>query len=164
MTEMNSFLFPCVVFYAVFLTFILCYLLFDSFNQKKITEEKNFTPSDIWENISTCSICLDKFCEKNKPLLLNCAHTYCAQCLSQLLGKTNKTIECPMCREKTRLPLKGLSVNYHLKSIIDLNSQQKNDNLNFQDLVSCDALRRQHEPQRMEKFQFWINNFLIRFR
>ena len=42
-----------------------------------------------------CSICKKVF---NNPVLIDCDHTFCYECIKQTLKKTNN--ECPICHEK----------------------------------------------------------------
>ncbi|XP_042861019.1 uncharacterized protein LOC122246414 isoform X2 [Penaeus japonicus] len=51
--------------------------------------------------LPACSVCLDEFCEKRPPKYLSCHHTFCEDCIHQLLrgGK----VECPLCRKVTRV-------------------------------------------------------------
>ncbi|XP_069940436.1 E3 ubiquitin-protein ligase trim-21 isoform X3 [Cherax quadricarinatus] len=51
--------------------------------------------------LPTCSVCLDEFCEKRLPKYLTCHHTFCDECIHQLL-KFGK-IECPLCRKITQV-------------------------------------------------------------
>ena len=42
-----------------------------------------------------CSICKKVF---NNPVLIDCAHTFCYECIKQKLKQNNN--ECPICHEK----------------------------------------------------------------
>ena len=57
-----------------------------------------------------CAICNDQL---KKPKYLQCHHSYCEECLQQLAkiptGRRQRDIVCPLCREKTRVPRKGVA-------------------------------------------------------
>lgn len=43
-----------------------------------------------------CSVCLEEF---KKPKLLRCYHSFCEECVKELLKKAeDKVIKCPQCR------------------------------------------------------------------
>lgn len=51
--------------------------------------------------LPTCSVCLDEFSEKRPPKYLECHHTFCEECIHQLLNVGK--IECPLCRKTTHV-------------------------------------------------------------
>ncbi|XP_078661260.1 tripartite motif-containing protein 2-like, partial [Branchiostoma floridae x Branchiostoma belcheri] len=60
--------------------------------------------SKIREDLS-CSICLELF---TRPKVLPCQHTFCQDCLQDHAGRGG-TFQCPNCRQKVRLPPKGVA-------------------------------------------------------
>jgi len=63
-----------------------------------------------------CYYCNNVFVD---PRLLPCLHTFCRKCLVDLIKKCNSTnvIVCPVCRESTPVPTKGIEAvtpNIHL--------------------------------------------------
>ncbi|CAF94885.1 unnamed protein product, partial [Tetraodon nigroviridis] len=56
-----------------------------------------------------CQICFNYYSPRRRPKLLDCQHTCCSICLSQMSG-SQKEIRCPWCRSVTRLP-PGMSVS-----------------------------------------------------
>ena len=73
----------------------------------------------IEEDIFECSVCLNYMLDRN-PRSLSCLHTFCEDCLKQLMN--NQKITCPTCREITELKrndVKELKVNFHLLKIKD---------------------------------------------
>lgn len=46
-----------------------------------------------------CSVCLEEY---RKPKLLRCYHSYCQDCIKQLLKRSegNNMVKCPQCRTK----------------------------------------------------------------
>ncbi|XP_071808928.1 uncharacterized protein [Asterias amurensis] len=69
-----------------------------------------------------CPICLSRF---NDPKILDCLHSFCFNCLQELVDKQDpKTgiIICPMCKKETSIPDEGLSDLhgcFFLSSLID---------------------------------------------
>ncbi|XP_078585759.1 E3 ubiquitin-protein ligase TRIM32-like [Branchiostoma floridae x Branchiostoma japonicum] len=53
----------------------------------------------------TCSICLELF---NRPKMLPCQHTFCWDCLQNLVGRRD-SLKCPNCRQRVRLPRNGVA-------------------------------------------------------
>ena len=69
------------------------------------------------EPSSVCTYCNDLFVD---PRLLPCLHSFCRKCLVDLVKKVNTTsvIVCPICRETTAVPAKGIDAitpNLHLE-------------------------------------------------
>ena len=60
-------------------------------------EEK---PSNVDE--FSCVVCAEGY---KKPTLLNCMHTFCAECINQLVVQHDgiKTVSCPNCRFVTKV-------------------------------------------------------------
>ncbi|XP_061877933.1 E3 ubiquitin-protein ligase rnf152 [Entelurus aequoreus] len=57
-----------------------------------------------------CQICFNYFSPRRRPKLLDCRHTCCSVCLTQMRS-SHKEIRCPWCRSVTKLP-PGLSVSH----------------------------------------------------
>ncbi|XP_057679939.1 E3 ubiquitin-protein ligase rnf152 [Corythoichthys intestinalis] len=60
------------------------------------------------DSLLECQICFNYFSPRRRPKLLDCRHTCCSVCLSQMRSG-HKEIRCPWCRSVTKLPA-GLSV------------------------------------------------------
>ncbi|KAJ8012021.1 hypothetical protein DPEC_G00064360 [Dallia pectoralis] len=56
-----------------------------------------------------CQICLNCYSSRRKPKLLDCQHTCCSLCLTQM-RRTQKELRCPWCRCVTLLP-QGVTVS-----------------------------------------------------
>lgn len=56
-----------------------------------------------------CQICFNYYSPRRRPKLLDCQHTCCSVCLSQM-SSSQKEIRCPWCRSITHLP-PGCSVS-----------------------------------------------------
>ncbi|XP_061096842.1 E3 ubiquitin-protein ligase RNF152-like [Conger conger] len=61
------------------------------------------------DSILECQICFNYYSPRRRPKLLDCRHTCCSVCLSQMRS-SQKEIRCPWCRGVTKLP-PGLSVS-----------------------------------------------------
>ncbi|KAJ0059966.1 hypothetical protein NL108_016984 [Boleophthalmus pectinirostris] len=57
-----------------------------------------------------CQICFNYYSPRRRPKLLDCRHTLCSVCLTQMRS-THKEIRCPWCRGVTKLP-PNLSVSH----------------------------------------------------
>ncbi|XP_035692660.1 keratin, type I cytoskeletal 9-like [Branchiostoma floridae] len=73
------------------------------------------------EDFLECQICLQPY---RRPKVLSCLHSFCQQCLKELLKKQKvKTeLDCPTCRRKTLLPGGGvaeLKDNFFVESLKD---------------------------------------------
>lgn len=96
-----------------------------------------------------CAICLDFLSE---PKVLNCAHSFCLACLEQIAqskykygagAKLQKTdLECPSCRQITRLPsgsVQELKTNFSLKRLVSVVSED--DKKTARELISSRSIR-----------------------
>lgn len=82
--------------------------------------------------ILECSICLECFdSNEKKPLILPCGHTFCRQCVKDI--KDNNS-ECPFDRKPVDLPFEGISTNFTLLELIDLQKQQENKKKNVEEV------------------------------
>ena len=79
-----------------------------------------------------CSICLDTY---TNPKLLQCFHVYCQQCLVPLVDRDQRGqlgLTCPICRQVTPVPnrgVAGLQSAFHINHLLELqDSFQKLDN------------------------------------
>ncbi|XP_070564952.1 tripartite motif-containing protein 2-like [Ptychodera flava] len=72
----------------------------------------------IDENFLVCSICSERYKNaKNLP----CLHSFCEECLSQLVEKTGK-LECPICRRAHEVPREGVSgipANFFVNELVE---------------------------------------------
>uniref|UniRef100_A0A3B3ZL98 RING-type E3 ubiquitin transferase n=1 Tax=Periophthalmus magnuspinnatus TaxID=409849 RepID=A0A3B3ZL98_9GOBI len=57
-----------------------------------------------------CQICFNYYSPRRRPKLLDCRHTLCSVCLTQMRS-THKEIRCPWCRGVTKLP-PNLSISH----------------------------------------------------
>ncbi|XP_069079382.1 E3 ubiquitin-protein ligase TRIM56-like [Pleurodeles waltl] len=77
------------------------------------------------EDYLSCKICYELF---RTPKLLPCLHTYCQQCLEQLV--TKGSLNCPECRIKVSVKdgVKNLKSNFFINSLLELlQPKQTND-------------------------------------
>ena len=47
-----------------------------------------------------CAVCHDR---KNKGILLNCAHSFCTDCIKTYLTSNNEIKKCPLCRSELNI-------------------------------------------------------------
>src|SRR6218665_4208187 len=74
--------------------------------------------------MTECCICLKTFTD---PRMLPCIHTFCFQCLKDIVDKLDKKrryeIQCPMCRKKFTLPkdgVQGIQKNFFMAGLIEV--------------------------------------------
>ena len=79
-----------------------------------------------------CSICLDTYTD---PKLLHCFHVYCRQCLVPLVDRNQQGklgLACPICRQITPIPdrgVAGLQPAFHINHLLEIqDSVKKFDN------------------------------------
>ena len=74
------------------------------------------------ESLLTCSICLEDMVGR-QPRSLSCLHSYCHQCLKDLLGFSHShNLTCPTCKRETLIGkkgLKGLPVDFRVQQFAD---------------------------------------------
>ena len=75
-------------------------------------------------DVTECCICLKTFTD---PRMLPCIHTFCFQCLQEMVDKSDKkpgdTILCPMCRKEFTIPSDGVQAiqkNVFLAGVIEV--------------------------------------------
>ena len=72
-------------------------------------EQKETTKPLIDESLVLCGLCYETYnANDRKPLVLNCGHTYCKQCISMVKkSNQNNNCQCPTCK----CPIKQASVD-----------------------------------------------------
>ncbi|XP_056298405.1 tripartite motif-containing protein 3-like isoform X1 [Pseudoliparis swirei] len=67
-----------------------------------------------------CSICLDRY---SNPKVLPCLHTFCESCLQNYIPPESLTLSCPVCRQTSILPEKGvcaLQNNFFITNLMEV--------------------------------------------
>ncbi|KAM3616914.1 uncharacterized protein V6R79_025937 [Siganus canaliculatus] len=67
-----------------------------------------------------CSICLDRY---HNPKVLPCLHTFCERCLQNYIPPQSLTLSCPVCRQTSILPEKGVSAlqnNFFITNLMEV--------------------------------------------
>ncbi|XP_056451487.1 tripartite motif-containing protein 3b isoform X2 [Gadus chalcogrammus] len=67
-----------------------------------------------------CSICLDRY---HNPKVLPCLHTFCESCLQNYIPPESLTLSCPVCRQTSILPEKGVSAlqnNFFITNLMEV--------------------------------------------
>ena len=79
--------------------------------RSSIMAEKAFTASDALKQLDqqlTCPVCLERY---TQPRTLPCLHSFCHQCLGHfpvVVEGGNHCITCPVCRQTSQQPDKGV--------------------------------------------------------
>ncbi|XP_059809602.1 E3 ubiquitin-protein ligase TRIM56-like [Hypanus sabinus] len=79
----------------------------------------------IENDILNCKICFNRF---NQPKMLPCAHTYCFDCLENMV-RGNRKIRCPECREEADVSggVSKLKTNFQINSLLDIFKGQESE-------------------------------------
>ncbi|XP_008425487.1 tripartite motif-containing protein 3b isoform X1 [Poecilia reticulata] len=67
-----------------------------------------------------CSICLDHY---HNPKVLPCLHTFCESCLQNYIPPESLTLSCPVCRQTSILPEKGVGAlqnNFFITNLMEV--------------------------------------------
>uniref|UniRef100_A0A3P8UUE6 Tripartite motif containing 2a n=1 Tax=Cynoglossus semilaevis TaxID=244447 RepID=A0A3P8UUE6_CYNSE len=67
-----------------------------------------------------CSICLDRY---ENPKVLPCLHTFCERCLQNYIPAHSLTLSCPVCRQTSILPERGVAAlqnNFFITNLMDV--------------------------------------------
>ena len=74
--------------------------------------------SELLDRVS-CGVCLEPFDDKaHVPKILPCQHTFCQSCLTSISADTIN-LECPVCRKKHEVPLRGFTTNRVVIDVIE---------------------------------------------
>uniref|UniRef100_A0AC11CY09 Tripartite motif containing 2 n=2 Tax=Ovis aries TaxID=9940 RepID=A0AC11CY09_SHEEP len=90
----------------------------------RMASEATSIPSPVVRQIDKqfliCSICLERY--KN-PKVLPCLHTFCERCLQNYIPAHSLTLSCPVCRQTSILPEKGVAAlqnNFFITNLMDV--------------------------------------------
>src|SRR6218665_2761425 len=77
--------------------------------------------------MTECCICLKTFTD---PRMLPCIHTFCFQCLNELVKMSDKKpgdkMKCPVCRTEFTFPndgVQGIQKNFFMASMVDVRNE-----------------------------------------
>ncbi|XP_038568931.1 tripartite motif-containing protein 2 isoform X2 [Micropterus salmoides] len=89
-----------------------------------MASEGSTIPSPVVRQIDKqfliCSICLDRY---ENPKVLPCLHTFCERCLQNYIPVHSLTLSCPVCRQTSILPEKGVAAlqnNFFITNLMDV--------------------------------------------
>ncbi|XP_046901434.1 tripartite motif-containing protein 2 isoform X2 [Hypomesus transpacificus] len=89
-----------------------------------MASESSCIPSPVVHQIDKqfliCSICLDRY---DNPKVLPCLHTFCEKCLQNYIPAHSLTLSCPVCRQTSILPEKGVAAlqsNFFITNLMDV--------------------------------------------
>src|SRR6218665_895316 len=87
-----------------------------------MTAEKTSATAQL-NDITECCICLKTFTD---PRMLPCIHTFCFQCLKEMVDKSDKNpgdaMPCPVCRKELSIPndgIQSIQKNFFMTSMIE---------------------------------------------
>uniref|UniRef100_A0A672YEN4 Tripartite motif-containing protein 2 n=2 Tax=Sphaeramia orbicularis TaxID=375764 RepID=A0A672YEN4_9TELE len=90
----------------------------------RMASEGSTIPSPVVRQIDKqfliCSICLDRY---ENPKVLPCLHTFCERCLQNYIPAHSLTLSCPVCRQTSILPEKGVAAlqnNFFITNLMDV--------------------------------------------
>uniref|UniRef100_A0A665WA07 Tripartite motif-containing protein 2 n=1 Tax=Echeneis naucrates TaxID=173247 RepID=A0A665WA07_ECHNA len=90
----------------------------------RMATEGSTIPSPVVRQIDKqfliCSICLDRY---ENPKVLPCLHTFCERCLQNYIPAHSLTLSCPVCRQTSILPEKGVAAlqnNFFITNLMDV--------------------------------------------
>ena len=99
--------------------------------------------SKISQGHLECPICCCRFTD---PKILDCLHSFCLNCLDELISRQQPKadkITCPLCRRETVVPdsgLQSLPTCFFLTSLIDdVKEQERLLGETSEDVVTCDG-------------------------
>ncbi|CAF0873520.1 unnamed protein product [Brachionus calyciflorus] len=109
---------------------------------RHLSENQNSPTKQNYEDLVNCSICYEPFDSVNQlklPKILPCQHTYCVQCIKNLLhiSQDNKKFCCPQCQYKVEnlLDPTDLPTSRIVLSLIE------KDSLNYAGYAACPSCR-----------------------
>lgn len=82
-----------------------------------------------------CAVCFEKFkTERNFPMILECGHTICSECLNDVI---NKNPICPICKGSITLSLENHKKNFIVIDIICSKKAKKEAQRTAKNNVTC---------------------------
>src|SRR6218665_1290176 len=140
---LNIHLSKAVLFLKFHLKTYPCLLLFTALFTMATLKSSTMTQlTDMTE----CCICLKTFTD---PRTLQCIHTFCFQCLNEMVDKSDKKpgdeIQCPMCRKEFTIPsdgVQGIQKNFFMAGLIEVRSAM---NQSMTAIITCDACTANNE-------------------
>uniref|UniRef100_A0A674NVI0 RING-type E3 ubiquitin transferase n=1 Tax=Takifugu rubripes TaxID=31033 RepID=A0A674NVI0_TAKRU len=89
---------------------------------EKTRESTSSSPvvRQIDKQFLVCSICLDHY---HNPKVLPCLHTFCEKCLQNYIPPQSLTLSCPVCRQTSILPEKGVAAlqnNFFITNLMEV--------------------------------------------
>ncbi|XP_074427765.1 tripartite motif-containing protein 3 isoform X1 [Larus michahellis] len=86
------------------------------------TREASASPvvRQIDKQFLVCSICLDRY---RNPKVLPCLHTFCERCLQNYIPPQSLTLSCPVCRQTSILPERGVAAlqnNFFITNLMEV--------------------------------------------
>ncbi|XP_026989816.1 tripartite motif-containing protein 2 isoform X1 [Tachysurus fulvidraco] len=105
-----------------------------------------------------CSICLDHY---HTPKVLPCLHTFCQRCLQSFVPVHSLTLTCPICRQTSVLPEKGVAAlqnNFFITNLMEVLKRQDTGHGDENFLLDIDTLSREQQlscSKHQENVEFY---------
>lgn len=85
---------------------------------------------EVTEQLLTCPICMNTYSVNGLrcPKLLSCFHSFCEGCIEGLVVGAGDEIECPSCRNPSKLPQGGASAlqsHFFVVNLLDIMNSKK---------------------------------------
>ena len=78
-----------------------------SLAEKHVQSEKSKYSIEKIDNL-TCPSCNTFLVDPHTPKKLTCAHVFCSKCLTGIVDTEKNNIECPLCKQMTKIPEEGV--------------------------------------------------------
>ena len=117
---------------------------------------QNFT-TDEEDEIFQCAICLENMLNR-RPKALPCLHTFCADCIKNLILPLSNIVRCPICRKESEVigGEENLPDNFYLKNLAKHETTVTNTDMQMTGLESTLRTGRRVIPV-IHDIQQWLN-------
>ena len=85
--------------------------------------------SDLAQDDLSCPVCFELLKDPHTPKELDCSHVCCALCVQKMIEGRRLSVDCPECRNVTRIPKDGVTAmktNFRLRSLAEKHEDHMN--------------------------------------